>query len=486
MQHCCLAADLGASGGRVMAATLENSIISLQEIHRFPNQFEDSEQGAVWDVDQLFDNICQGIRRARHLNPESIGVDTWGVDYVVVDQLGQRVALAYAYRDPRTNGMIQKVAGEMPLTDIYQRTGIEFMELNTLYQLYAQQQQMPETLEPAHTLLFSPDYYHFRLCGKACNETSIASTSQMLNAFTGEWDPELLKVLGISPELFSSRVSEGTVLGSLKPELASTLGIDNLKVVTPAGHDTACAIAAVPVTQKNWAFISSGTWSVMGVERSKPLINSATQSMNMTNERGVGNTFRLQKNLTGLWLIQCVQKELAEPMSFAELAEQARAANPFESLINPNDPCFSNPGNMTEAIQNYCRKTEQPVPDTPGALARCIFESLACSYRQVKMQLESVSNEAIEHLYLIGGGTYNEFLNQLTADACNTRVFAGPSEASALGNALTQFIGVGAIESIKEARRIVANSFTIREYQPCTSQRFNSAFDRYCLLTGLK
>ena len=465
---CCLAADLGSSSGRIMAAFLKDGKITLEEIHRFDNILQESEGTCYWNVDGLFAQIFTGIKKAAHLNPASISVDTWGVDFVLLDQQLNRVGLPVSYRDSRTDGMMESFFEQVPADVVYSKTGIQFMPLNSLYQLHALRKQSPELLDRTSHLLFSPDYYHYLLSGQITCENTIASTSQMINLDTGTWDQQLLEQLDLAESIFGRQVEPGTILGPLRPELQEITECRSIKVVAGAGHDTACAVAAVPAEQDNshWAYLSSGSWSLLGLERNQPLATETARQLQITNERGVNNSYRVLKNMTGLWLLQCVRRELSEQISFAELVDRAIRSRPWRSCINPNDARFTNPASMIQEIQASCRERDEPVPETPGELARTIFESLACSYRQAKEQLEQLSDKPVSTLYVVGGGNQNRFLNQLTADICQTTVITGPTEASALGNAIIQFKALGLIPSFAEGRIISARSFPRSVYQP--------------------
>ena len=480
-KQCCLAVDLGSSSGRVMAAFLADNKIALEEMHRFDNPIQEQDGICFWDVDSLFENICTGIRLSAHLNPASISVDTWGVDFVLLDEHRNRIGLPVSYRDHRTDGMMEEFFQAISREKVYQKTGIQFMSLNTLYQLYALRKKHPEQLTQARHLLFSPDYYHYRLSGRMVSEQTIASTSQMVNLETGTWDRELLDVLGLSSDIFGKSVKPGTPLGYLSPELQKQTGAHNLQVIAGAGHDTACAVASVPASPQDshWAYLSSGSWSLLGLERTSPLATTTARALQITNERGVNNTYRILKNLTGLWLLQRIRQELSESFSFADLVKQAEQVPPWRSCINPDDARFGNPASMIEEIKTSCLERDEPVPHSPGELARTVFESLACNYRRAKEQVEEVSGESLSTFFVVGGGNRNQFLNQLTADICQVRVISGPSEASALGNAIVQFIALGSVESVEAGRDIIAGSFPRSEYQPDPKSDYQMFYQRF-------
>lgn len=459
------AVDMGAGSGRVILAELRDGRISLSEAHRFETPgFTDAATGhACWDVDAIEAEIRAGLDKADALAPlDSVGCDTWGVDFVLLDGEKRRVGLAVAYRDKRTEGLIDALCRQMPAAEIYRRTGIHFQPYNTLYQLAATARQHPDWLARAQHLLFLPDYLHFRLSGVLANEYTIATTSQLLNLRTRDWDGDLLALAGAPAGLMTTPVPPGTVLGAM-----SVAG-RRVPVVAPGGHDTASAVAAAPLTGPDEAFLSSGTWSLMGLESATPATSDSARRFNIGNEGGVGGRYRVLKNMMGLWLMQRARKELGSP-SHADLVVAAAAAPAFATLIDPDDPRFLNPDSMVGTIQDLARGQGEPVPETLGAIARCVFDSLALDYARVKDELEQVSGRPIRRVRIIGGGSQNDLLNQLTADACGCPVSAGPVETSALGNACVQMLALGALPSLEAARETVRASFGVRDIQPAAA-----------------
>jgi rhamnulokinase len=459
----CAAVDMGAGSGRVILAELAEGRLSLTEAHRFETPLV--EDGAIghqcWDVEAIARNMRDGLEKAALLAPlDSVGCDTWGVDFVLLDAAGQRVAPAVSYRDPRTNGMMEAVFAGMAPAEIYRRTGIHFQPYNTLYQLAATARQHPDWLAGARHLLMMPDYLHFRLSGAISNEYTIATTSQLLDIGRRDWDPDLLALAGVAPGLMATPVPAGTIVGDTR--LADGRII---RVVAPGGHDTASAVAAAPLDGPDDIFLSSGTWSLMGIESPTPYADQLAQSLNFGNEGGVCGRFRVLKNLMGLWLIQRIRKELGSP-AFSELVSAAAASPAFATIVNPDDPRFLNPVSMTDAVATVAREMGEPVPLGMGALARAVFDSLALDYRRVKEELETLTGRRFRRVRIIGGGSQNALLNQLTADACQLAVSAGPVETSALGNACLQMMALGAISSLEEARALVRRSFGVTEIQP--------------------
>lgn len=458
------AVDVGAGSGRVMLASLADGRIELSEVHRFETPLTvDAATGYdVWDSETIVREIRAGIDKAEAAAPiQSVGCDTWGVDYVLLDADLKQVGVSVAYRDDRTAGLIDEVTALMPAAEIYRRTGIHFQPYNTLYQLRATAKEHPEWLEAARHLLFTPDYLHFRLSGIVANEYSISTTSQMLSLETRDWDADLLTLAGVRPGLMKTPVEPGTVLGPM----TGRDGKRPILVIAPGGHDTASAVAAAPIGSADEAFLSSGTWSLMGIESPVPYTSALAHTFNVGNEGGVCGRYRVLKNLMGLWLIQRVRKEFGQP-AFADLVAAAAEAPAWRALINPDDPRFLNPASMSDTIRALAAEQGEPVPDGLGAIARTVFDSLALDYARVKGELEALTGRPLTHVRIIGGGSQNGLLNQLTADACGIPVSAGPVETSALGNACLQMMGLGAIGSLDEARAIVRRSFGVSEIAP--------------------
>lgn len=458
---CYVAADLGASSGRVIAAQVVEERLRLYEVNRFPTSFsEDAGSGYLcWPIDAIEEHIRQGIARAAGLAPiRSVGVDSWGVDFVLLDAERQRVGKAVSYRDKRTRGMIEQVTARIPAIEIYRRTGIQFQPFNTIYQLAAMAAQEPEWLSRARHLLMIPDYLHFRLCSVLANEYTNATTTQLLN-LNGEWDPALFAAAGLPRIWMQPPMEAGTALGTVR------LGQAAATVVAPATHDTASAVAGTPLEADGEAFLSSGTWSLMGMESMVPFASQQALQWNFSNEGGFGRRYRVLKNIMGLWLLQRLCQEFQAPIDDA-LMSAAADAMPWRSLVNPDDLRFLNPASMKCAMRDYCLETSQPAPESLAQFARCAFESLALSYRLVKEQLESLSGRRLKRIRIVGGGSKNRLLNQLCASACQLPVSAGPVEASALGNISAQMIALGEIPGLDEARTLIGRSFEIDEFRP--------------------
>jgi rhamnulokinase len=462
IKRSCAAIDLGASSGRVAVVECDGERLSLREARRFDTpQRRDPETGyQAWDLDGIEREIRAGLTAATGLAPlESVGVDGWGVDYVLLDADRRRIGPAIAYRDDRTRGVMQQVFARMSAEEVYRRTGIQFQPFNTLYQLAAAARQQPAWLARARHLLMLPDFFHFRLGGTIATEYTNATTTQLYGIATDAWDEDLLALAGISRELLSAPVKPGTCLGE-----TSGLTGKTLKVIAPGTHDTASAVAAIPLSSEQEAFISSGTWSLMGVESQRPVVNERARRLNFTNEGGVERRYRILKNIAGLWLTQCIGRELGK--SDVSLLAAAADAAPWCSSIDPDDARFLNPPSMIEAIRSFCAETGQPEPADAGALVRCALESLALSYRRVKDELESLLGLRLTRIHIGGGGGQNGLLNQLAADACEVPVLVGPAESSLLGNGCVQLIALGALSSLEEARAFVRRSCTAPELQP--------------------
>lgn len=459
-----VAVDLGASSGRVLLAThdAQQCQLKLEEIHRFPNRFVRSNGHDCWDVEGLLSHIELGLEMIieQGIVPASIGIDTWGVDFVLVDAAGDMVGQAVSYRDSRTDGVMEDVLARIPRDELYARTGIQFQQFNTLYQLAALMREQPEELGRAQTLMLMADYLHFRLCGVQSCEYTNASTTQLINLKTRNWDFDLIRTLGLPAHWFQPPCQPGTSLG----EWQSRGGM-RVKVITPATHDTASAVLATPLQSKESLYISSGTWSLLGVESPLPYADKYALQTNFTNEGGAGNQYRVLKNIMGLWLIQRVRD--AFPMhSFAELVKLAEAEAPLRYLINPDENRFLNPSSMLKAIQSFCHESEQGIPQRPGEVARCVFESLAFQYRKTLGELEILTGLSFERIHIVGGGSQNRFLNQLCADFCRLPVHAGPVEASALGNIICQLVSSKRIVDLPAAREFIRKNFAGDIFMP--------------------
>lgn len=485
--HHYLAMDLGAESGRAMLGTITEGKLTLEELHRFPNTPVRIPQGLYWDTFRLWHEIQQGMAvagRERKLKLEGIGIDTWGVDFGLFGADGALVDNPRHYRDARNNGMIEKLVAVAPKDEVFAQTGIQFMQLNSLCQLYAIKLAGSPALSAADTLLFMPDIFNYWLTGVARAELTIASTSQFYNPVKKRWATELLGKLGLPVSILPEIVPPGTRLGSIRNEVAEATGLDAATpVFATAGHDTASAVAAVPATGEDWCYISSGTWSLMGVEIDEPVINEKSLAENLTNEIGAAGRIRLLKNIAGLWLIQECRKAWAlegQQYSYAELATLAAAARPFAALIQPD--AFLEPGRMPERIASYCRATGQQPPSPPGEMTRSILESLALRYRQVLESIESLLGKTIRVLHIVGGGSRNRVLNQFVADATGCRVVAGPAEATAAGNVLVQAIGSGLLPGLAEAREVVRASFPLEVVEPSGATGWDAAYERFVRL----
>ncbi|WML27311.1 rhamnulokinase [Neobacillus sp. OS1-33] len=461
-----IAVDIGASSGRLILGYLENGLLKLDEIHRFENKIVRKGDFYCWEADKLFQEIKNGLKKCKELGikPDSIGIDTWAVDFKLLDENDQPLTEAVSYRDPRTDGMMELVFEKIMKERLYLETGIQFQKFNTIYQLYSIKQNSPEILDKAKSFLMIPDYFNYLLTGKKANEYTNATSTQLVNAFTKKWDHDLLDALGINKEMFHDIKTPKTILGSLKEELVSELGFD-LQVILPATHDTGSAVIAVP-EENETIYISSGTWSLIGVENYFPICVTKALDYNFTNEGGIDYQYRFLKNIMGLWMIQEVRRNYNNEYSFAKLVDLAREAKDFKAVVNVNDDRFLKPENMVLEIMNYCVETGQPIPSTPGEVANCVYDSLAVSYQDAVNEIEEIFEKRFEKINVIGGGCQNEMLNQLVADVTKKEVFAGPVEATAIGNIVAQLMALDEIQDIKEARTIVKNSFEVKKYLP--------------------
>ncbi len=432
----CLAIDIGASSGRHILFRPESG--NMQEIYRFPNGMTEKNGHLCWDYDAIFAHILEGMRRCKELGeiPDSVGIDTWGVDFVLLDESDRAIGDFVGYRDSRTNGMDAEVSKIITPEGLYRRTGIQKAAYNTIYQLMALKLQHPEQLEAAKTFLMTPDYLHWRLCGRKANEYTEASTSQLLNPYTRQWDHELIERLGFPKDMFCQVVLPGTILGELTPEVQRAVGF-NCRVIAPATHDTASAVAAMPQSEKDTIFLSSGTWSLLGVERDAPDCSERSRAANFTNEGGAGGKICYLKNIMGLWMIQCVRSELENQYGFAELCSLAEQAE-IASLVDCEDERFLAPKSMIAELQAACRESGQQVPQTPGELAAVVYRSLARCYGEAVRRLRADSGTDYRRLCVLGGGSNADYLNRLTAEATGCAVVVGPSEATAIGNAAVQ------------------------------------------------
>ena len=476
-----LACDLGADSGRVILGTLDNGKVSLEELHRFPTGATKVAGALHWEFDRLLNELKTGLKKAaaKNLPIASISTDSWGVDYVVYDERGLPMSPVWCYRDSRTAQGVEIVKGKVEWPTIFSITGIQFMALNTIYQIVT---EPPERLAQAKHILLIGDAFNFFCSGVARNEVSNASTTQLYNPTYKRWSKRLFTALGLREDLFAPICTSGTVLGPMKKNLAAEVGLPQIEVVASCSHDTGAAVAAVPASGENWAYLSSGTWSLMGVEWPQPVINDQSRNLAFTNEIGYGDTTRLLKNIVGLWLIQESRRHWnkgSKKLEFADLEQLAIAAPPFISLINPDDPRFLSPDNMPGKIADFCRETDQPVPKDIGACVRCIYESLALFYRVTLRRTERLIGKKIERLHIVGGGSKDTTLNQFTANALKIPVLAGPTECAALGNILVQAIALGHLESHAAAREIVRNSFELKTFTPQASAEWDAAAARF-------
>jgi rhamnulokinase len=436
-----------------------------------------------WDILGIYNILRNSLKtcvQEGKYRPESIGIDTWGVDFGLLAKDGSLLGEPYAYRDPHTNGMMEEYFKLLPREKVYALTGIQFMQFNSLFQLFAMKRNGSSLLESACDLLFLPDLLNYMFTGAKKAEFTIASTSQMLNPKTMTWANELFDIFGAPVSLMQEIVLPGTIVGTLADAIAKETGIGKIPVVAVGAHDTASAIAAVPAEGENWAYLSSGTWSLMGIETRKPLIDKETEAMNFTNEGGIEGTFRFLKNITGMWLLEQCRKEWEhENLSYERLVEMAKAEKPFQRFVNPDAPDFMNPENMVEAISSYCSRTGQKPPETVGQFVRCIFESLALKYRFTMEMLKKVSPHPIEKLHVIGGGAKNAYLCQFTANATGMPVVAGPAEGTAMGNLLVQAMALGHLNSLADIRKTVRNSVETETYLPQDVAEWDEAYEKF-------
>jgi rhamnulokinase len=486
-----LAFDLGASSGRAILGILADGKLELTEIHRFVNQMQMINGHYFWNVFSLFNELKIGLKKCIKefgIQPESIGIDTWGVDFVHLNKEGLILSLPFAYRDSRTNTSMDDLFQLISQEEVYAQTGIQFMQFNSLFQLFSMVKDQSSLLEITDSILFMPDALSYLFSGVKKSEFSIASTSQMIIPGTCQWNNKLIEKAGIPVNILQEIILPGTILGPIQEEVASETGSKQVPVIAVAAHDTGSAIVSVPSTKNNFVYLSSGTWSIMGIESPHPIISEQTRLLNFTNEGGVDGTTRFLKNIMGMWLIQEVQRiweNQGTTYSWPEMVELARDSEPFKFLINPDDSMFLNPKDMTQAVSDFCSKTGQGLPQTHGEIIRCIYDSLALKYRYTLEQIRDVSDQTIEVIHIIGGGANNHFLNQLTADATGLQVIAGPIEATAIGNILIQAKALGYVSSVKEIRQIIANSFGLVNFSPSDELDWEVAYNKYLKITLL-
>ena len=466
MEKYYLAIDIGASSGRHMLASMKDGRMQLEEVYRFPNGMDNKNGTLCWDVERLFTEIKNGLKKCKEIGkiPVSMGIDTWGVDYVLLDKDNKILGDTVGYRDSRTEGMDEKVYETISQNDLYARTGIQKQIFNTVYQLMAVKESHPEYLEQAESTLMIPDYFHFLLTGVKKNEYTNATTGQLISPKTNDWDYELIDMLGYNSRMFQPVSMPGTVVGEFTKEVQDEVGF-NCTVVLPATHDTGSAVLAVPTNDDDAVYISSGTWSLMGIERKEADCSMESMKANFTNEGGYDHRFRYLKNIMGLWMIQSVKKEFTEDLSFAEICEMA-SKETISSIVDCNDDCFLAPESMIEAVQKFCRDTNQQVPKTVGEISSVIYNSLAKCYGDTVEEIENITGKNYSTIYVVGGGSNAGYLNELTAKYTGRKVSAGPSEATAIGNIIVQLLHDGMFADLPEARNCVKESFDVKMYEP--------------------
>ena len=484
--HNFIAIDLGATSGRVILATTSQGTIQMEEIHRFPDTIIQMQGHFYWDLPAIYQSVLKGLSivAERGIAIEAIGIDTWGVDFACFGKDGAMLRLPYCYRDPHTVGAPEEFFKRMSRKELYNKTGIQIMNFNSVFQFDTLRRNNCSALEAADKILFIPDALAYLLSGEMVTEYTIASTAQMINPRTKQWDEDILKLLNLKAENFGRMIMPGEKIGTLTEEVQRLTGLGAVPVVAVASHDTGSAVAAVPAVDEKYAYLSSGTWSLMGIESLEPIISEESFALNFTNEGGIEGTIRVLKNICGMWLLERCRAEWPEDLGYGEIIVQANEAEAFRSLINPDAECFANPESMTKAIAEYCCKTSQPVPQSVGEFARCIFESLALRYRQVVEMLRTLSPLAIERLYVIGGGAKNDTLNQFTANALQMPVETGSSESTALGNVMMQAKWAGVVDSIGQMRQMIRESLKdSKHYEPQQSDVWGAAYEKFIEIT---
>lgn len=481
-----LAFDFGASSGRAIYGAFDGDKLTIEEIHRFPNDPVKVAGHLYWDILRLFFEIKQGFKayaQSGKGNLDSFGIDTWGVDFGLLDEQGQLLANPYHYRDILTEGMFEEAFLRVSKEVIFEETGIAFLPFNTLYQLLALKLKHPTLFNRAETLLLIPDLFLYFLTGIKKTEFTDASTGQLLSAQTGTWDYELIDRMGLPRRILTEIEAPGSIRGSLLSEIAEEVGLSQgVKAIAVAEHDTASAVAAVPAGKERFAYLSSGTWSLLGTEVATPITSKAALDANYTNEGGVQERYRLLKNIMGMWIIQECKREWEKggtPHPFEKLVIMAEGAKPFGALIDPDEARFGTPGNMVRKIQDYCRETGQMVPREKAEIVRCVYESLALKYRWSMERLEEIVGEKMPTLHIVGGGSKNNLMNRLTASALNRPVLCGPVEATAIGNLMVQAIALGEVKDLDEARQVVARSFDIETFLPKDVSQWDDAYGRF-------
>lgn len=488
--HHFFAFDLGATSGRSILATLENGKLSLKELNRFPNKIIRVFDKYYWNIFSLYDSLKEGlaIASSEGVKLDSIGIDTWGVDFVYLGKDGTILSQPRSYRDPYTDGVPNEYFKLLSRKEVYGLTGIQIMNFNSIFQLFAAKKENSAALDAAESILFMPDALSYMLTGKKVCEYTIASTSQLLNPKTKTFEKKLFDAMGLKPSLMQPIVMPGELVGNVTANIAKECNIGNVPVMAVAGHDTGAAVAAVPAENENFAYLSSGTWSLMGIEVKDPIINEESYNLNFTNEGGVDGTTRFLKNITGMWLLEQCRKEwsgLGKDYAYPEIVEMSESSESFRFLIDPDDPSFANPESMTQAIAAYCEKTRQKAPETHAEFICCIFDSLALKYKYVLGCLQKVAPFKIEKLHVIGGGAQNKLLNQATANSIGMPVVAGPSEATAIGNVMIQAKGLGIVDSLGDMRAVIRNSVTPDTYLPQDAEKWGKIYAKYLEITGL-
>ncbi|MCF7673838.1 MAG: rhamnulokinase [Akkermansiaceae bacterium] len=490
MKKVFLAVDLGAGSGRVMAAKTDFTRIYLEEVHRFDNPGTDLPGGAFWNPLGLYREILEGLRRAHDRYGErivSIGIDTWGCDHGLLDANGELLGLPHQYRDPRSEGMAEVMHELMPERTIYQHSGVRTLFYNSSLHLLAAQRASSPALAQARTLLFMPDLLGYWLTGRAAVERTIASTSQLLDPRTGDWAREVIGALGLPQQIFGEIVAPGTTLGPLRTEVSKQTGVPAIPVIATACHDTASAVAGIPMTGEDQLWLSSGTWSIMGLETRQPITSDEAFELGFSNELGVTGTVRFLKNIAGLWLIQECKRQWAldgDDLDYAAIDELAGEAEPFTAFIDPDDPVFASPGDMPEKIRAFCERTGQPVPNKKGTVLRVATESLALKYRVVYDRIRAMAGRDFTRLHAGGGGIKNELLSQATANALGITVVAGPVEATSCGNLITQMIATGHLPDLEAGRELIRRSFEFRTFVPEDAAAWDAAYTRFGKLLG--
>ena len=476
------AVDLGATSGRTILGAVADGKLQQRELTRFPNRIVQTGGHFYWDIFALYDEIIRGLKKVAEegIELKSIGIDTWGCDFLCVGRDGAVLRNPLCYRDPHTEGAQEEYFKMIPKEKVYEKTGIQFMNFNSLFQLATMRRNGDSALEAADKILFIPDALTYMLTGEAVCEYTVLSTSQMLDPRTKRIDPELIGAIGLKESQFGRYVNPSDIVGTISPEVQRMTGLGPVPVVAVAGHDTGAAVAAVPAQDERYAYLSCGTWSLLGIETRDAIINAKSFEYNFTNEGGIEGTTRFLKNICGMWLLErCRQEWTDAPQNVNDINNDAMTVPAFVSFINPDDPRFANPASMVEAIQGYCRETGQPVPENYRQMARCIFESLAMRYRQVVGYLQELAPFPIEKLHVIGGGTYNQYLMQMAANSLNMPVLTGPVEGTAIGNIMLQAKAAGIVSNIKEMRSIIAQSIEMKSYQPKDIEAWEEAYKKY-------